>query len=91
MAEGWLVFRLSRPDSALLRAFVDFVGLDVYDETWNANTYPWPTGTTDADRTARHAKVWNEWLFGSKWGLAFWAKFAHEHKKPLAIPEWGLV
>ena len=72
-------------------AFVDFVGLDVYDETWNENTYPWPPGTTDADRAARQAKVWNEWLFGSKWGLAFWAKFAHEHKKPLAIPEWGLV
>src|SRR5262249_51911062 len=23
-------------------AFVDYVGVDVYDETWNADTYPWP-------------------------------------------------
>ncbi len=72
-------------------AFVDFVGVDVYDETWNADTYPWPAGTSDAAIAARHAKVWDEWILGSRWGLAFWAKFARGHGKPLAIPEWGLV
>lgn len=71
-------------------AFVDYVGVDVYDETWNANTYPWPAGTSEAEIEARRKKVWDEWLFGSKWGLGMWSKFAREHGKPLAIPEWGV-
>jgi hypothetical protein len=71
-------------------AFVDFVGVDVYDETWNADTYPFPAGATPAEIERRQQKVWDEWLLGSKWGLAFWSKFAREHGKPLAIPEWGV-
>ena len=72
-------------------AFVDFVGVDVYDETWNAETYPWPpdAGATEIER--RQKKVWNEWIVNSPRGLAFWTKFAKSHGKPLAIPEWGLV
>ena len=42
-------------------------------------TYHWPNGTAGVDAFAG-------WL-----GLAFWTKFAKEHGKPLAIPEWGLV
>ena len=71
--------------------FVDYVGVDVYDETWNANTYPWPAGTSDADILARRQKVWDEWLLGSNRGLAYWSKFAREHGKPLAFPEWGVT
>ena len=72
-------------------AFVDFVGVDVYDETWNAETYPWPpdAGATEIER--RQKKVWDEWIVNSPRGLAFWAKFARSHGKPLAIPEWGVV
>ena len=72
-------------------AFVDYVGVDVYDETWNADTYPWPTDASAAEIERRQKKVWDDWIMGSRWGLAFWAKFAREHGKPLAIPEWGLV
>ncbi len=72
-------------------AFVDYVGVDVYDETWNADTYPWPPDATMEEIARRQRKVWDEWIVGSRWGLAFWTKFAREHGKPLAIPEWGLV
>lgn len=71
--------------------FVDFVGVDVYDETWNADTYPWPALASADEIERRQKKVWDEWIMGSRWGLAFWSKFAREHGKPLAIPEWGLV
>lgn len=70
--------------------FVDYIGVDVYDETWNADTYPFPAGASSEEITKRQTKVWDEWLMGSKWGLAFWSKFAREQGKPLAIPEWGV-
>jgi len=71
--------------------FVDYVGLDVYDETWNEGTYPWPTSADAQEIERRQKKVWEEWLMHSKRGLVFWAKFAREHQKPFAIPEWGVV
>ncbi len=70
--------------------YVDFVGIDVYDETWNANTYPWPAEASGEEIAARQRKVWEEWIFYSSRGLNFWADFARQHAKPLAIPEWGL-
>jgi hypothetical protein len=70
--------------------YVDYVGLDVYDETWNENTYPWPATATAAEIEARHRKAWDEWIMNSTRGLAFWKKFASDHGKPFAIPEWGL-
>ncbi|MBI3880921.1 MAG: hypothetical protein HY301_12795 [Verrucomicrobia bacterium] len=70
--------------------FVDLVGLDVYDETWQAGTYPWPASATDAEIEERHKKVWREWTFGSDHGLKFWRDFAAAHHKPLVIPEWGV-
>ena len=70
--------------------FVDYVGVDVYDETWNADTYPWPEDASDAEIAERQAKVWEEWILHSPRGLNFWTAFAQRHKKPLAIPEWGL-
>jgi hypothetical protein len=71
--------------------FVDYVGVDVYDETWNADTYPWPANTSAAEIEARHRKVWDTWIFYSPRGLGFWTKFARDHGKPLAFPEWGVV
>lgn len=72
-------------------AFVDYVGVDVYDETWNADTYPWPADASAAEIARRQKKAWDEWILYSPRGLAFWTKFAKEHHKPLAFPEWGLV
>jgi len=69
---------------------VDVVGVDVYDETWAPETYPWPEGTGAEVILSRQKKVWKEWIVGSRRGLSFWTAFAKEHGKPLAIPEWGL-
>jgi hypothetical protein len=70
--------------------FVDFIGIDIYDESWNQDTYPWPADATPADIEARHKKVWNDVMLQGDHGLLFWKKFAAEHRKPLAFPEWGV-
>jgi len=70
--------------------FVDYVGLDVYDETWHKDTYPWPRGAAPAEIERRQKKAWKEWIMESPRGLGFWTKFAKERGKPLAIPDWGL-
>lgn len=62
----------------------------VYDESWIKDGYPWPADASPADIEARRKKVWNEAIFHGDHGLAFWGKFAHEHRKPLTIPEWGV-
>ena len=69
--------------------FVDCVGLDAYDECWAANTYPLPPGDGAADVAARRARAWDTLLNGDH-GITFWQKFASRHKKPFAIPEWGV-
>ncbi len=70
--------------------FVDFVGVDLYDDSWTKDTYPWPEGTNAAEVEARRKKVWNEVLLNGDHGLMFWKKFSAEHHKPLTIPEWGV-
>ena len=70
-------------------AYVDYVALDVYDESWTANTYPWPVGTSDTEIASRRATVWNELNTGNH-GLAFWKNFATTHGKPFALGEWGV-
>jgi hypothetical protein len=70
--------------------FVDYVGVDVYDDSWAKDTYPWPAGTSDADIEARHKKAWETVIEKGDHGLRFWSRFAAEHHKPLALPEWGV-
>lgn len=57
-------------------AYVTHIGLDVYD--WNTTA-----GSTPAKR-------WSD-LVNSRYGLAWHAKFATSHHKPLSFPEWALV
>lgn len=70
--------------------FVDYVAADLYDDSWMADTYPWPKDATSAQIEARQKKVWNELLLNGDHGLIFWKKFAAAHHKPLALPEWGV-
>jgi hypothetical protein len=56
-------------------AYVDWIGPDVYDQTWKTPQTP--------------QVMWDDFLnnqYGGKW----WADFAKAHGKPLVIPEWGL-
>ena len=56
-------------------AYVDTVGMDVYDTAWN--TYPGEAAEFQSTLTRT-------------WGLNWLASFGSAHKKPLAIPELGL-
>jgi Glycosyl hydrolase family 26 len=69
---------------------VDLVGVDAYDVSFSADTYPYPA-RCDADcRRSRQELVWNREIYGGSRGLRFWSAFAARHGKPMSIPEWGL-
>ncbi len=59
-------------------AYVTDIGMDIYD--WN------PSDNYAASATDR----WNA-LVNNGYGLAWQARFAASHGKPIAFPEWGLV
>jgi hypothetical protein len=70
-------------------AYVDYVGVDVYD-LWDGDD----AGTEHRDCTgacleqgAREA--WGTRIFGGSRGLRFWSEFAAERDKQLSLPEWG--
>lgn len=73
-------------------AYVDLFGIDLYDWSWLADTYPIPAAATPAERLARHRKVWTELhMHGNNdHRLAYLSNFARLHHKPLCFPEWGL-
>jgi hypothetical protein len=68
-------------------AYVDVVGLDLYDMSWVANTYPYPSTCDAACRLTRQQTSWNH--HASR--LNIFRNFANAHGKPLAFPEWGLA
>ena len=70
--------------------YVDIVGLDVYDESWLKDSYPWPENATPEEIEKRRQKVWNEGLLNGQFGLKFWKDFSIKHGKLFAIPEWGV-
>ena len=67
--------------------YVDLVGLDVYDDSWAADTYPIPARPSPQDIARRRDKTWNDVVYGGQFGLKFWRDFAQTHGKPFAIPE----
>lgn len=71
-------------------SFVDLVGLDVYDDSWLPNTYPYPAGATGAQIAARQRLVWDKDTLNGDHGLKFWRDFARQHHKPFTLPEWGV-
>lgn len=64
-------------------AYVDYVSVDIYD-------YSWTLYRNNAATPAQSRAQWQHRYAGSR-GLAFWARFAREHRKPLGISEWGLA
>lgn len=61
-------------------AYVDYVGSDVYDQAWG------PAGSTISDPVER----WNH-LLTQPYGLRWLSEFAAVHRKPVTLPEWGLI
>ncbi|UAL30489.1 hypothetical protein K8W59_02890 [Nocardioides rotundus] len=70
--------------------YVDQIGVDVYDATGADGTYPYPDDCDEECRRERQDTAWEEEILGGERGLEFWADFARDRGKPLALPEWGL-
>jgi hypothetical protein len=68
-------------------AYVDVVGVDIYDQSWATNTYPYPSTCDAACRLTRQQTAWN----GYSYWLNILRNFALSHGKPLAFPEWGVI
>jgi hypothetical protein len=63
-------------------AYVDYVGVDVYDVYW--------TGYNSAQPTqAQQAAAW-KYISRGGYGLQSWSTFAQAHAKKMAFPEWGV-
>ncbi len=69
--------------------YVDYIGIDVYDVSWDEETYPYGADCDATCREIRQEAVW-ERLLNGHYGLAYWSEFARTKDKPMSIPEWGL-
>ncbi|RYZ43103.1 MAG: beta-mannanase [Myxococcaceae bacterium] len=67
-------------------AYVDYIGLDMYDQGWNGS-YPIPAGCTGSCALTRWQSIWNS-QFGP--ALTKFKNFAQSHGKRLSVPEWGV-
>ncbi|ATB28452.1 glycoside hydrolase family 26 protein [Melittangium boletus] len=67
-------------------AYVDYVGLDMYDQGWNG-AYPIPSGCTGSCQLSRWQGVWSKQFAPA---LLKFRDFARSHGKRLSIPEWGV-
>jgi hypothetical protein len=70
-------------------AYVDQVGMDMYDWIWKKGLYDTKASQTPAQRLAAQQATWQIKLNGDH-GLQYWANFAKAHGKPMTLPEWGL-
>lgn len=70
---GWTAFLAENAYPG--NAYVDIIGLDVYNQSWNPNV------VTPEQR-------WNEQV-NQRHGLKWHAQFAAAHGKPISFPEWG--
>lgn len=75
---------------------VDYIAVDVYDQSWASNAYgrdgsgdPYPANASDEEIREIREYAWLDITQG-KGGLAEWLAFAKDRNKPLAIGEWGL-
>jgi hypothetical protein len=68
-------------------AYVDLVGLDLYDQCWVINTYPYPSTCDSACRLARQQNAWDQHVYR----LNIIRDFAIAHGKNMALPEWGVA
>ncbi|WP_375754264.1 glycoside hydrolase family 26 protein [Corallococcus exercitus] len=67
-------------------AYVDYIGLDMYDQGWNG-AYPIPAGCTGSCALTRWQSVWNAQFAPA---LTKFKSFAQSHNKRLSVPEWGV-
>jgi hypothetical protein len=87
-ALGWLQFPSEKAWPG--DEYVDYVGLDIYDDSWVKDTYPWPADAAPEEIEKRRKTVWQDALYYGNHGIKFWSDFAAKHNKPFSIPEWGV-
>ncbi|NOU82507.1 hypothetical protein GC101_26945 [Paenibacillus sp. LMG 31459] len=78
------------------RDYVDFIGIDHYDQTWtqSGGTPIYGTAYQNADpaeRLRRQQLAWTAEVNDGNWGLNMIASFAEDQGVPLALCEWGLA
>jgi hypothetical protein len=72
-------------------AYVDYVGMFLYDQCLDKSIYPIPDGATDADKQARWKKAWDTYYYlAEQNGLEAWLAVAKAHHKPFSLPAWCL-
>ncbi|HEX5661677.1 MAG TPA: glycosyl hydrolase [Polyangiales bacterium] len=67
-------------------AYVDYIGVDAYDASWVANSFPYPASCDASCRAARQITAWND----VSQGLNLMRDYAVAHNKQLSVPEWGV-
>jgi hypothetical protein len=78
------------------RDYVDFIGIDHYDQTWAQSSGKPIYGVDyekadDAERLRRQQLAWNAQINDGNWGLNMIADFAADQGVPLGLCEWGLA
>jgi hypothetical protein len=68
-------------------SYVDVIGVDIYDQSWATNTYPYPSTCDASCRLTRQQNAWNNYY----WRLNTLRDFAIARGKPMAFPEWGVI
>jgi hypothetical protein len=68
-------------------SYADVVAVDIYDQSWAANTYPYPSTCDASCRLTRQQNAWNSYSPQ----LNTLRNFAAKHAKPMAFPEWGTI
>ncbi|MCD5350863.1 hypothetical protein LR393_12385 [Kineosporia mesophila] len=71
------------------KKYVDYIGVDVYDISWEEDAYPYPAECTSACRLSHQEAAWAN-ILDARFGLVFWSDFAESQGKKLSLPEWGL-
>jgi hypothetical protein len=72
-------------------AYVDYVGMILYDQCLDKDVYPYPASATDEQKLERQKKAWDQYYYpASQNGLAAWRGVAKAHGKPFSLPIWCL-
>lgn len=76
--------------------YVDFVGIDVYDQTWAKNNGADIYGSSyktasEEERLNRQKAAWTALLNDGNWGLKMIDEFADEMGVPVGLCEWGIA
>jgi hypothetical protein len=72
-------------------AYVDYIGMILYDQCMDKQIYPIPADATPEQVSDHQAQAWDRYYYPAATnGLLAWSTFAKAHGKPFSIPLWCL-